>query len=202
MPFVGEIDWHVAGDIGGVGVSRFRFTRQDAGPITGADVNAAAAASHGLFVAAAPYIPTVISWTCQSVCNVYDVATGLVQGPLPVTSVPTTVPGSGGVNFSAGTGGRVNWKTSTLRGRRLMRGTTYLVPLSSAAFTTTGGIGNTVANPISTAATAYLTALTTATLYGVVWHRPLKGQSSGGQTGILYAGLLSNTPSTLRSRRH
>lgn len=201
MPQVGEIAWHVQGDIGGIGVSRFRFTRQDAGNITGSDCNAAAAATRGVLAAATAYTPTAVSWTCQAQVNIYDSATGLVTGPLVISSIPTTVSGSASGNYGAGTGGRLNWKTSTLSGRRLLRGATFIVPFAAAGFAANGSVAAAAITAVNSAAATYLTAMTTAVLYPVVWHRPLKGTTAGGVTGIVYAGTLSATPAGLRSRR-
>lgn len=199
---VGEIMWHVQGDIGGVGVSRLRFVRQDSAAILGADCNAAAAATHGLFAAAGAYTPNVVSWACQPQVDIYDSASGIVAGPLVVTSLPSPVTGTGGANFAAGTGARLNWKTSTLSGRRLLKGALYLVPFATTAMTTSGGISSAMQTAMNNAANAYLIAMEAALLYPVVWHRPAKGASSGGLTGGIYAGILSATPSSLRTRRH
>lgn len=201
MPEVGELAFHVAGDIGGTGISRFRFTRQDAASITGTDCNAAAAAAKGMLSTLAAWFPNAITWTCVPQVNVYDSSTGLVSGPLVVSSLPAVVGGSAGTTFGAGLGARVNWKTSTLHGRRLMKGATFLVPFGTAAFSSAGAVSSTAVNSVTTAATAYLTAMTAAALYPVVWHRPPKGTTAGGQTGIIYAGVCSSVPAGLRSRR-
>jgi hypothetical protein len=201
MPQVAELAWHVQGDIGGIGISRLRFTRQDAGSITGADVNAAMAASKGLFIAAGNNTPSVVSWVPQAQVNIYDVVTGLVQGPLVATSLPTSVVGSGGTAFGAGLGARMNWKTATLSGRRLLKGATFFVPMTSGSFSGSGAVASSVITSLNTAAATYLTAMTTATLYPVIWHRPPKGTHTGGVTGIVFAGTTSNVPAGLRSRR-
>lgn len=201
MPQVGEIAWHVQGDIGGVGVSRFRFTRQDAASVTGADANAAAAASRLLMLTTATYTPTAITWSCQPQVNVYDGATGLVGGPLILGTIPTNVTGSGASTYAAGVGGRLNWKTATLSGRRLLRGSTFLVPFASSAYTASGSVAAAAITAVNGGAAAYLAAMVTAVLYPVVWHRPRKGTTVGGLTGIVYAGSLSSTPGGLRSRR-
>lgn len=201
MAQLAEIQYHVQGDIGGIGVSRFRFVRQDAASITASDVNAAAAAVHGLFAAVTTQTPTAISWVCGAQVNVYDAASGLVQGPLVVTSLPGTVTGVASGNYASGVGARVNWKTSTPVGRRLLRGATFIVPFASTAYTATGAVAPAVVGSLTTAATAYLTAMTTALLYPVVWHRPRKGTTSGGLTGIVFSGVASAVPAGLRSRR-
>lgn len=202
MPQVAEIEYIVSGDYGGVGVSRFRFTRRDSTAITGADVNAVAASARKIFLAAAPYIPSVVGWTCQAIANVYDVDSALVQGPLSISSLPATAQGSASGTWAAGSGCRVNWKTSTIRGRRMLRGATYLIPLAAGGFGSTGAVLSTARSAIDAACATYINELTTAQLYPVVWHRPLKGQTSGGMTGVIFAGLSSPTPSSLRSRRH
>jgi hypothetical protein len=142
-----------------------------------------------------------VNWTCQAQVDVYDVNTGVVQGPLLITALPATVTGTGAGNYPAGTGGRLNWKTSTLVGRRLLKGSLFMVPFAPTAYAGTGSITTAVASALNTAATTYLNALTSATLYPVIWHRPAKGATSGGLTGIVYAGVMSNTPASLRSRR-
>jgi hypothetical protein len=196
-----EISWNVSGDIGGLGVSRFWFVRQNAGNISGADVNAAAAASRKVINAAAGVIPTPVTWTCNGVSNVYEATSGLVQGPLPVSSLPASVTGSGGSNFAAGVGARVNWKTSTLQGRRLIRGCIFLAPLVGVAFGASGALQGSQVTAINAGVASYLTDMTTALLYPVVWHRPAKGATTGGTTGIVYAGVTSTVPASLRSRR-
>lgn len=201
MPQVGEVAFHVQGDIGGTGVSRFRFTRQDAVSISGADCNVVAAAARAMLFALAAYIPTGITWTAVPQVNIYDSATGLVQGPLVISSLPATVTGSAGVAFGAGLGARINWKTSALSGRRLLKGATFVVPLGPGAYSSSGAVTSTVVAAANTAAATYLNALTSATLYPVIWHRPAKGAHTGGVTGIVFAGITSAVPAGLRSRR-
>lgn len=202
MAQIAEISYNVQGDIGGTGISRFWFIPQVAGAISTANVNAAAAAARGLLFAAAGNTPTPITWTCNSQANVYDWATGLVQGPLAVTSLPGVVTGSGGSNFAAGVGARINWKTATVVGRRLIRGAVFIAPLASVSFAASGSVQPTFVGTMNAAAATYLAALGTAGLTAVVWHRPPKGTFVGGQTGIITAGVTSSVPASLRSRRN
>jgi hypothetical protein len=197
---VGEISWHVAGDIGGTGVSRFRFI-SSSGTIVQADVNAAAAATRSLLNSMVAYYPNAIAWTCQPQVDVYDVSTGLVQVPWSITAIPAGIVGTGGASWSAGTGGRINWRTSVVNGRRLMRGATFLVPFSTAAFGTTGAVAGGTVAACQAGIVSYLNAIAAANLLAAVWHRPPKGTFAGGVTGPIFAGSLSTTPSSLRSRR-
>ncbi len=202
MPQVAEIDVHVTGDIGGTGVSRFRFVRQDAALITGADANTAAAAAMAMLNSVKAQLPTFIVWSCQPQVNIYDSASGQVTGPLVVTALPANVVGTGGANGTAGVGCRVNWRTSTVVGRRLLRGAFFLVPCSTGIASTSGAIGASSQTAINAAAATYINTMTSAALYPVVWHRPAKGATSGGQTGIIVSGVCSSVPAGLRSRRH
>lgn len=201
MPQVAEVAWQVAGDIGGLGVSRFRFIRQNAGSIMGADVTAAVTAQNAFFGSMTQDIPVKVSWTVESQVDIYDSESGIVQGPLVVTSPPTARIGTGAGNYPAGVGARVNWKTSTLVGRRLLKGALYLVPLYQGVYTSSGAIDPAIAASLQAAANTYINAMTTALLYPVVWHRPAKGTGAGGMTGIITAGVVSQVPASLRSRR-
>lgn len=201
MPQVAEVAWHISGDIGGIGVSRFRFVRQDSASITGPDVTAVATASAAFFTAVKSYLPIGCTWSISPQVNIYDSASGVVQGPLNIGSPPANVLGAGSGNYGGGTGARVNWHTSTLVGRRLLKGALFLVPLGTPGYAANGAINSTAVTTVNSAATTYLTAMTTAVLYPVIWHRPKKGATSGGMVGTVFSGVCSATPAGLRSRR-
>jgi hypothetical protein len=124
-----------------------------------------------------------------------------VQGPLVIGTLPGNVTGGGSGSYAGGNGIRINWKTSTLQGRRLIKGATYLAPLAANAFTSTGGINTVISANATAAASAYIAAMHTAVLYPVIWHRPAKGTTTGGMWGGIVAGVASTTPCSLRSRR-
>lgn len=202
MTQIAEIGWRVQGDVGGAGISRFRFTRQDSAAITVADCTAAANASKGILSAIASSSPTTITWLCVAQVNVYDYQTGLVQSPLTITSPPSGVTGSASGNYAAGTGARLNWKTATVSGRRLLKGSTFLVPLAQNGYAGTGTVGGALQTTINAAAATYLTAMQTALLVPVIWHRPATGTSSGGMVGGITTAATGSQVCGLRSRRH
>lgn len=201
MSQLGTISWQVTGDIGGLGVSRFRFTRQDSGTLTGPDCDAVAAASHALLNSAAAYVPGSITWSCSPIVDIADHITGLVAPGLPITTLPAPVVGLGSSGHGAGLGARINWHTDTISGRRLIKGATFLVPFTSSAFGGDGGFAGGVTSTVTTAAMAYLAALAAANCSPMIWHRPPKGTHTGGLTGVIFAGQCSATPAGLRSRR-
>lgn len=201
MVAVGEIAWNVSGDAGGVGISRFRFTRQDTADISGADCAAMATATANVINGWKPWGPTGITWTCSPVCNIYDETSGAVVPPLAGFAVPAPITGGGEGQHGAGLGVRLNWKTSQVLGRRLIKGATFLVPLSGLGFDGTGSVSSACQADVNTGAAAYLAAAVAAVCYPVIWHRPKKGTVVGGLTGIVVAGLASPVSSGLRSRR-
>ena len=197
---VAEVSVKVTGDIGGAGISRFRFIRNDAGVITVADCNAAGAAVKGLYSTTTLW-PSGVVWAVQPAVEVFQIDNALVQGFLTMSTVPTPVTGTGGSVWAAGIGARINWKTATVSGRRLLKGSTYMVPLVSNAFGTSGAVAGTTVTSLSSAASAYFSAMTAAALTPVIWHRPLKGATTGGLIGPINAAVVNSTPAGLRSRR-
>jgi hypothetical protein len=190
----------VQGDIGGSGVSRWRFIRNDAGVTTVTDCNAAGAAVKAFYSAAQNY-PSAVTFAVQPTVEMFDIGSGLVQGSLVMSAVPAVVPGGSGAAYAAGTGLRINWKTNQIVGRRLLRGATFLVPTGSTAFGSNGAVAPTYQATVQAAATAYVAAMTTANLVPVIWHRPPVGTTSGGVVGVVTGGTVSTTPAGLRSRR-
>lgn len=199
-PALAEVHAVITGDIGGAGISRFRFVRNDSTSITVADCNAAGAAVRA-FWATIANMPSTVTVQVQAAVELFDPNTALVQGFLNMTTVPAPVVGGTSGAYAAGIGARVNWKTSTLSGRRLIRGSTYVVPLGSGIYTPTGGLGATQVTLCTNAANNYLAAMTTAQLSAVVWHRPPKGLTSGGLVGLITGAVVPSTPAGLRSRR-
>lgn len=197
---VGEVKVHIQGDIGGAGISRWRFTRNDATFLTPADAQAAGTAIRAFYNSSNSF-PTGVSAQVDAAVEFFDLATALVGGTLTMTAPPAAVVGAIGGNYGAGLGVRVNWKTTQTLGRRLMRGATFMVPYASAAFSASGAVNSTVIGNMITAGNAYITAMLAANLEPVVWHRPLKGTTTGGIVGNINAVAVSAQPCGLRSRR-
>jgi hypothetical protein len=58
-----------------------------------------------------------------------------------------------------------------------------------------------VVTAVSTAASTYITAMSTAGVVPVIYHRPDKGATSGGLSAPIHVGQASGVPAFLRSRR-
>lgn len=201
MVMVGEVQVQVVGDIGGQGIARMRFTRQDTATITPADANAAGAAVHGFWNGASLYMASDIELIIQPNVETFDSASGLVSTPVHMGTAPGIVTGSVGGNYAAGVGARVNWKTGTIAGRRLIRGATYVVPCAGTGFSAGGQVSSANQNQLIGVCSSYLAAMATASLNPVIWHRPAKGATSGGLVGVITGYAVPTTPAGLRSRR-
>jgi hypothetical protein len=198
---LGIIDFTIQGDVGGNGLSRVHFQRSDFGTIVSADANAAAAAWHGLWQAAHTEVPSAVIISPSSECKRIDPTTGAPIGVANLTSVPGAVFGSSTAHYAAGTGARIQWHTSQIHNRRLIRGATFLVPLTADAFTASGVLNATIQANYVTASAAVLAAMTAASLTLVVWHRPPKGSFTGGIGAVVTASSVLGEAAQLKSRR-
>jgi hypothetical protein len=197
---VNEVRARVIGDIGGSGISRFRFIRNDAGVTTVADCNAAGAAVRAL-LATTTWWPSAITWSIDPAVEMFDIGSALVAGTLTMTTVPASITGTGASTFPAGVGARLNWKTATVSGRRMLKGSSYLVPMATASYASNGGVQASITTALTTAGTNYIAAMTAANLVAVIWHRPPKHTTSGGLVGPITGLSVPLTPAGLRSRR-
>jgi hypothetical protein len=146
-------------------------------------------------------MPSTIQLAIKNVVEVFDEASGLIGPPVQLTSVPAIITGGTSGSYPAGTGLRVNWKTGTIHGRRLLKGCSYAVPGGNLMYAASGAIDASVQVNVDIAAAAYLASMSTAALQPVVWHRPAKHTFSGGTSGTIISGSCSRTPAGLRSRR-
>jgi hypothetical protein len=201
MAQIAIVSAQLNGDIGGIGVSKFHVASQNAAALTPADVTAVGAAVRSLLFTAATWIPADIVWSFPTQVPVIESTSAIIQAELLMTTAPLNVTGTAAGTYAGGNGARVNWKTTTLGKRRFMRAATYLVPLAGAAFTASGGISATFLTNMSGACATFLTALNSAGLELVSYHRPAKGASSGGTYGAVTVAQIPSQPATLRSRR-
>jgi hypothetical protein len=192
---------NVTGDIGGAGISRLHWQRQDAATIAPADATAFLAAWRALWFAAAAWIPQNVTWSWQPQSTVIDHADASLQGLVTATAVPANVSGTTPSNYPAGNGARLNWNSGSVRNRRLMRAATFMVPLGSNGYTTGGQVMPTFITAMATASNTFFAALNTAQLELIVYHRPVPGDPAHGAVGLVQGLSIPTRPATLRSRR-
>jgi hypothetical protein len=129
-----------------------------------------------------------------------EATTGALVAEQNIPTVPPITAGST-AQYVGGTGIRLYWHTVTVKKRRLIRGATYVTPLTYASFSTAGVLSPTVITNWITAATAYLTAVNGSGLLPVVLCRPSAKGLSDGTTGVISSVSASSKPCSLRSRR-
>lgn len=149
------------------------------------------------FISLAQLLPSTVEIITQNPIDVIDETTGQIVGFGPASnSVPSAV-GLSSREYSAASGAVVNWETGGVRNGRRVRGRTFLVPLSSAAYDDDGTIDSAALTTIRNAATELVED--TAVLEMLVWSRPKNG--SPGEAHVVTSARVPDMAAILRSRR-
>lgn len=99
---------------------------------------------------------------------VLDLA-GVLQSVYPVTP-PASVVGINSTSFNRAAGLRIDWSTGHIVAGRRLTGRTYIVPVGSSVFDTTGLVTSANVTAVQTAAQALITASSSNAAL-VVWSR-------------------------------
>lgn len=110
----------------------------------------------------------------------------------------STTQGTSSAAFALGAGARIRWVTEGVRSDRRVVGTTFLVPLASDGFQTSGAVSSTYANTVSTAAAALITAQSPDML---IWSKPHSKAAADGESNPIISAFVVSVPTGLRSRR-
>lgn len=112
-----------------------------------------------------------------------------------IATVSGAVPGS----FAGPSGAVVNWKTGGIRNGRRIRGRSFIVPLSSSIYSSTGILTTGAQDALQTAASAL--AASTGTPDLMVYARPSIAGASDGQSSVVTSATVPSMIAVLRSRR-
>lgn len=167
---------------------------------TALDFSAALAAVVDFWTAVKGYLSNDYSLQVDPNVDLFNEADGGISGAFTENPAPAPVLGAGAGGYANGIGGRIDWATSGIVGRRRVKGRTFLVPLTSGVFNDTGLISPTVQTTFGNAATALINALETAGTPLVVWSRPGKGLADGAKNQVI-AATVPTKPAVLRGRR-
>lgn len=182
-----------AGFRGAPGYSNFYFNGQSADEEQPA---AHALAVRTFFDSISASIPGGVSINIRPTADNIDETTGNIVGQVDFEA-PDAVNGSATTSYSAASGAVVNWNTSSYRNGRRVRGRTFIVPLSNAAYDANGDLSSGALNRLRPAATELVTNPGPVPM--VVWSRP-----SAGGAGDAYPVTSASVPdlgAILRSRR-
>lgn len=178
---------------GAPGYSNFFF---DGALSTEGGVAAAAVAVRGFFQAIREQLPSGSRIDVQATADIIDEASGQITSVVDFAQ-PAQVLGSSTGSYSAATGAVVNWNTQDYVNGRRVRGRTFIVPLASGSFDSSGDIAGATLTTLRTAADALVTATLDAPL--CVWHRPVGG--AGGSSHVVSSATVPDLGAVLRSRR-
>lgn len=128
------------------------------------------------------YLPNAVTVNIPNTGKVMDEATGKMTGVWAGGSASAQT-GTGGTNYPPSEGMQVKWLTAGYVNGRRVQGRTYLVPLPTVSFTSTGTIATSITGGTFTAATTLISDLASNF---VVWARPLyERDSAGNPTEVL-----------------
>jgi len=133
--------------------------------------------------------------TVPNTGDLIDVTTGALTGTWTDTAAGP-VGGTGAGTYARGVGARVTWATSGIKNGRRVRGSTFLVPLVTAAYDTDGTILAAVLTQMQTAVNDLVTA---SGANMKIWSQAVNG--AGGQANTVVGGSAPDKVSWLRSRR-
>lgn len=153
------------------------------------------AAIRAFYAAIASAMPTGLNVQVPNTGDQIESTDGTLIGSWTAGAVPAVVTGTGTGQWADGVGARVQWGTGGIHHGRRVKGSTFLVPLVSAAFEGGGGLVAATRNQLQAAAAA----LVTATGNMVIWSKP--GALNDGQESVVTSAFVPDAVSWLRSRR-
>ena len=150
---------------------------------------------HTFFNSIKGFLPSNTTLTFQAVVEVLDVDTGTLQSTLVIPHSLAPIQGGGVGGFAAGVGVRVVWYTGGVFHGRKVRGSTFIVPITSAFYDDRGQISPANVGTLQTAAGTLVSNSALA-----IYSRPRKGQVGGSVSNVIAASAPQSV-SWLRSRR-
>ena len=182
---------------GGPGVATFYFL----------DVSTAVESISSFWGRIAPSMPPSVTVTTERTGDTIEDTTGALVGSW-VGGVTTPHVGASAGQYSAPSGGLVEWMTNTILDGKRIRGRTFIVPLGASQYDTDGSLSNGLVVGFLSAGTQLILEQSTSF---VVWHRPFKGRAAIGTRparpahlgghGLVTASRTPDKSVVLRSRR-
>lgn len=140
--------------------------------------------------------PPNISATGPATYRIINETNGNLVGESALLVPVPNMTGTGGAGMAAPAGLSIEWLTSVPATSRLVKGRTYLVPISSAVYQADGTLVEVNRTDTQTKAQAFVD---TAGGLFVIWRRPVDG--AGGSVAEVEAARVNDRVAILRSRR-
>lgn len=183
-----RIVWSGSAVVGG-GISTHYFATPTAS--VSADVNA-------YYTAMLKYLPPSVSVDVPSSGDTIDSATGNIVGTWSHAGGAHLLGTCAVSTYAAGVGARVVWNTLGRTNNRLVRGSTFFVPLASNQYETDGSIVGATNGDFKFRSDTLITAQS-GSLH--IWSRPSSAGASDGHTNSAVNASAPDKVSWLRSRR-
>lgn len=186
------------GFMGSPGYTNMYFLDPD--PISQAGLDQTALRLHNFWDSIEPFLPLSVRVNLPSILEHIDTATGELLDELPFEP-GTVIAGTGSSTFSAPSGACINWNTSGIVNGRRLRGRTFIVPLSDAAYQSDGTIVDTSRTNLQAIANTYADASVGLGIDGAIWHRPTSPGAADGAAAGITSATVGDRVAILKSRR-
>lgn len=192
-----KINW--TGFVGGPGYTNLHFEPTVDGPITQEVVDAAVAKVDTFLVELRYSTPVAVTTRVDPIVQEVNELNGDLEDFYTATTA-AAAPGMSTAGYSSASGACINWYTNEVKNGRRVRGRTFLVPLGSDQYDTTGTLTTSFLTGMNAAAALLSDDTDAARL--VVWHRNPVGQiiPEGGAYAVS-AWTLADKVAMLTSRR-
>lgn len=195
-----RIDW--SGGPGGSGVTTLCVNAgAAAGTMTPADAQVVVNAVDTWLGTWAPAMPTAYTGTVRPTIDIHDQVTGTLTAAVTAPTPKAGRAGTMSAVWAAGVGARVIWDTGTIVNGRRVKGSTYLVPLTSFEFEADGTIKNASITAWNTSSATLISTLKTPGWPLCVWSRPDDAKGRPGVAPEVTSARVADKTSWLRTRR-
>jgi Rieske Fe-S protein len=174
MANIGKIATAWAGTSGGPGITQMYVEDIGSAALTQSQAQTAVNAMRTFWNALITLLPDELVLTVQPVVDQYDPQEGTLQGTITAATAPASVGGTSTAGYSMAAGFKVNLQTNNIRNGRRVRGSIFVVPASSSAYSNVGTIASATRTTINSAAATMLSTIVTANMNIIVWGRPLR----------------------------
>lgn len=200
MVAIVRTEW--SGTSGGPGVTQMALLGAAGGEWNPAGTQAAVNAVRTFWDSNKANLPDELKLTVSPIIDVYDTVTGDLTASYVAGTAPLTVTGTGTTGYAGGVGLKITWNTGQIRNGRRVRGSTFIVPIISSLFSTTGTVTPTVQTTITGTATTLINSLNAGSTPLGVWSRPFNGVNPRvGFATEVKQGICSTKSAILRGRR-
>lgn len=191
-----KINW--TGFTGAPGYTNLYFNDFSEGSVTQAMVDGFRSRTDTLLGTIQTRLPSTVTVAVDPTVDIIDVPTGNLTRFMSTTPAAARV-GQGTGNYSAASGGVINWYTGGVRNGRRVRGRTFLVPFASSALGPNGTLDDTLRTSLIGAIQTFIGPGANQGLLGI-YARPKPGLSDGAWFAVT-SFTHPDKVAVLRSRR-